>query len=85
MPPVGFATQFVKDMDLIDVTDLSQLKWWFDGNKINNLPKEQFLDLLQNSTIDQAIINKLVQSGPKTKQALIDLIDDNFTSIFSIK
>ena len=86
-PPLyGFdVEQFVKDMDLSEVTDLNQIKWWFDGKKVASLPKQQFLDQLQNATIDQATINKLVKSGPKTKQALLDLIDDNFNTILSTK
>lgn len=85
VPPSGFADQFIKDMNLGDVSSLSQIKWWFDGKKISSLPKQQFLDALENSTIDQLIINKLVTSTPKNKQALIDLIDDNFEIIFTIK
>jgi len=85
VPPSGFATQFVKDMDLPDVTDLNQLKWWFDGKKVNSLPKQDFIDALEGATISQDIINKLVKTGPKTKEALIDLIDDDFDLIFFVK
>ncbi len=85
LPPSGFTTQFIKDMDLSAVSSLDQIKWWFDAKKVASLPKQQFLDLLQNSTIDPLIIEKLVKTGPKTKQALIDLIDDNFFTIFLIK
>ncbi|MEZ4899237.1 MAG: hypothetical protein R2806_20500 [Saprospiraceae bacterium] len=72
-------------MDLPNVTDLGQLKWWFDGNKVSILPKQDFIYALENAIISQDIINKLVKSGPKTKEALIDLIDYDFDLIFSIK
>lgn len=50
VPPGKFNDQFIKDLSNPDVTDLSQLKWVFDGRKspanftsnmdnaINNLP-----------------------------------------------
>lgn len=85
VPPSGFKTQFVKDLDLAGVTDVNQIRWWFDGNKVTSIPKQNFLDELANATISQDIINKLVTTGPKTKQALIDLIDDNFNTIFSLR
>ena len=89
VPPTGFATQFVKDMDLIDVTDLSQLKWWFDGNKINNLPKQQFLGQLHNiessltSQVKNNLISKYAPGG--TFDDVVDVVDRSFNKIFSIK
>lgn len=85
VPPSDFAIQFIKDIDLPDVTDLGQLKWWFDVNKVSSLPRQDFINALENATISQDIINKLVKIGPKTKEALIDLIDDDFNLIFSVK
>lgn len=72
-------------MNLPEVTDLNQIKWWFDGNKVSSLSKQDFIDVLENATIPQDIIDKLVKTEFKTKEALIDLIDDDFDLIFSIK
>lgn len=86
VPPSGFATQFIKDMDLADVADLSQLKWWFDGNKVSSLPKQQFLDQLNAASIDQSIINKLLPNITNpTKNDLLQKISQDFDQIFSIK
>ncbi len=86
VPPSGFATQFIKDMDLADVTDLSQLKWWFDGKKVSSLPKQQFLDQLNAASIDQSIINKLLPNITNpTKNDLLQKISQDFDQIFSIK
>ena len=85
VPPLGFATQFVKDLDLPEVDDLNQLKWWFDKDKVSSLPKQKFIDALENASISQDILNKLIKVGPKKKEALVDLIDDQFDIIFSVK
>ncbi len=52
-------------MNLSAVTDINQLKWWFDGKKVTSLPKQQFLDLIQNSTIDPIIIDILVKQDQR--------------------
>lgn len=86
LPPDGFATQFLKDLDLAEVTDLSQIKWWFDGVKISSLSKTDFLNAINNSTINQPTINKLIPeiSNP-TKLDLIQKISAEFDNIFLIK
>lgn len=68
VPPSGFSTQFVKDMSLPEVTDLNQLKWWFDGNKVTSLPKQDFIDALEIVTISQDIIDKLVKTQFKRRK-----------------
>jgi hypothetical protein len=91
VPPSGFATQFIKDMDLGEVTDLNQLKWWFDGKKVTSLPKQQFLDQLEtglqslNPSQLQSLIDKLAPVNNKSFNGLMNKINTEFTSIFSIK
>ncbi|MCB0658064.1 MAG: hypothetical protein KDC57_18085, partial [Saprospiraceae bacterium] len=88
VPPSGFATQFIKDMDLGAVTDLGQLKWWFDGNKVSSLPKQQFLDQLVNNPPSAQVIERLrLKFAPNGDDWLdvVDAIDDNFEQIFSVK
>ncbi len=46
LPPKGFAEQFVKDLKLADVASLEQLKWVFDGKKVNSLVQKDFVDTL---------------------------------------
>ncbi|MEM6379172.1 MAG: hypothetical protein AAF705_13235, partial [Bacteroidota bacterium] len=48
IPPSNFATQFVKDMQISDVSDLGQLKWIFDGKKVPSLQNniDDFIDAL---------------------------------------
>ncbi|MCB0687130.1 MAG: hypothetical protein KDC53_11410 [Saprospiraceae bacterium] len=86
VPPTGFATQFVKDLDLPEVDNLGQLRWWFDGNKISSLPKQKFLDQLNAASIDQPIIDKLLPNITNpTKIDLLQKISQDFDQIFSIK
>lgn len=85
LPPEGFSSQFIKDLDLNAVTNLLQIKWWFDGKKVTSLNKSEFLNQLENATISQDIINKFAPyPGAATKEALLQKIDQNFTQIFSI-
>ena len=91
VPPSGFAEQFIKDMDLPDVVDLSQLKWWFDRKKINNLPKQQFLDDLYNmmpaipNEVRERLINKFAPKNNQTLNGLMGELNDKFNNIFNIK
>ena len=83
-PPKGFADQFVKDMKLREVAAVDQLRWVFDGNKVTSLTKSDFINVLDGATIPQEVINKLVKSGAKTKDRLLDLIETDFDKIFIV-
>jgi hypothetical protein len=78
-------------MDLPDVVDLSQLKWWFDRKKINNLPKQQFLDDLYNmmpaipNEVRERLINKFAPKNNQTLNGLMGELNDKFNNIFNIK
>ena len=78
-----YARQFVKDLS--EANSLSQIKWLYDGVKVNSLNKTQILNLIENSTIPQSTINKylpLLNNPPKSK--LIDLLDVEFDNLFKV-
>ncbi len=87
IPPSNFATQFVKDMQISDVSDLGQLKWIFDGKKVPSLQNniDDFIDALDNVEIPQSVIDKLIPGANKTKDALLDTIESRFDEIFQVK
>ncbi|GJM63068.1 hypothetical protein [Persicobacter diffluens] len=87
IPPSNFATQFVKDMQISDVSDLGQLKWIFDGRKVPSLQNniDDFIDALDEVDIPQSVIDKLVPGASKTKDALLETIESRFTEIFQVK
>lgn len=88
LPPGGFANQFVKDLELADVTDLSQIKWWFDGDKVTSLNKQEFLNALDDVVLGQSVIDDLVQKFAPTGNSwsdVVDKIDNQFEQIFHIK
>ncbi len=87
IPPSNFATQFVKDMQISDVSDLGQLKWIFDDKKVSSLQNniDDFIDALDNVEIPQSVIHKLVPGADKTKDALLDTIESRFDEIFQVK
>jgi hypothetical protein len=87
IPPTNFATQFVKDMQISDVSDLGQIKWLFDGKKVPNLENkvDDFIDALDEIDIPQPVIDKLTPGSIKTKNALLDAIESRFNDIFKVK
>ena len=88
VPPNGFAVQFIKDMDLPEVSDLNQIKWWFDGKKVSTLNKQEFLNQLTNveATLSVQIKSNLIlKFAPGGDFAdVIDAVDNSFTTIFKI-
>jgi len=74
---------------------LSQLKWYFDANKLSSLDKQAFLNALQNSPLINTISKEKVALYTsldditdlnKTAKLIAHLSADNvFTSIFKLK
>jgi hypothetical protein len=87
VPPSYFAVQFVRDMQLSDVTDLGQLKWLFDGKKVTSLDGkvDDFIDALDAADIPQSVIDKFVPGTIKTKDALLEIIENRFNEIFQAR
>jgi hypothetical protein len=87
LPPERFKAQFLGDLKNRNVTELSQLKWYFDGSKVSgDLPKEKFMDILEKADIDDDVVEKFVDEIERpTKSDLLDLIDENFDEIFITK
>jgi hypothetical protein len=87
VPPSYFAIQFVRDMQLSDVTDLGQLKWLFDGKKVTSLEDkvDDFIDALDKADIPQSVIDKFVPGTVKTKDALLETIEKRFNEIFQAR
>ncbi len=78
-----YAAQFVKDLS--EANSLSQIKWLYDGAKVNSFNKTQILNLIENSTIPQSTITKYLPGVQNaTKADLVDLIDADFDNIFKI-
>lgn len=72
IPPDNFAQQFINDLELDDVADLNQLKWYFDGNEVSSLTKSDFVDALVSSK------NDLFNS--KARRLFENYLDISFTS-----
>lgn len=87
IPPSNFATQFVKDMQISDVSDLGQLKWIFDGKKVSSLENniDDFIDALDEVDIPPSVIDKLTSGVSKTKDDLLETIESRFDEIYQVK
>ncbi len=72
IPPENFSKQFINDLKLDDVSDLDQVKWYFDGNEIRSLQKSDFIDALASFKSDLF--------GSKARNLFEDYLDVPFTS-----
>lgn len=52
IPPKGFAEQFLKDLKIDEVASLDQIKWVFDGKKIDGIIQQDFINALKSSKND---------------------------------
>lgn len=68
VPPAHFAEQFLKDLQNAD--NLDQIKWIFDGRKLDALTKDKFINALESSK------NKLFNG--KAKQILENELNQSF-------
>ncbi len=82
VPPAGFKDQFAKDLANGNVTSVDQIRWKFDGKKVSDLPRDDFLDSIESIDIAPDTLRKL---GFNNKGELLTYIDSNFDNIFSIE
>ena len=81
VPPANFLEQFDKDLKNTDVSDLSQIKWIFDGKKVPTDFKEKMLQEIKKLKLTEDMVNGLRKSS---KEELFEDIIENFDSIFII-
>ena len=72
VPPANFLEQFSKDLKNTDVSDLSQIKWIFDGKKVT----QDELTNAVNKAIDKlpdGIVQKWNLKNEKARKQLLDI------------
>ena len=79
VPPSDFINQFEKDLML--ASDLSQIKWIFDGKKVPADFKEKMLQEIKKLDIPDDVIRKY---KARDKNELKNMIATDFDSIFII-
>lgn len=79
VPPSDFINQFEKDLML--ASDLSQIKWIFDGKKVPADFKEKMLQEIKKLKLTEDMVNGLRKSS---KEELFEDIIENFDNIFII-
>ncbi|MFY7827951.1 MAG: hypothetical protein ACOVQ4_12540 [Flectobacillus sp.] len=86
VPPSNFSEQFINDLNNNAITDLSQLKWYFDGAK-NPANFEANMKAaidglsLSNDLAKKFITNKIDPTGSDLKL----LLKQKFSQIFTLK
>lgn len=85
LPPQNFTMQFINDLGLMDVTSLDQIRWIFDGRKINgnNFDTSKLIQSLNGASIPQSTIDKFIPGA--TQSDLIKLIDNESFNIFRLE
>ena len=81
VPPANFLEQFGKDLKNTDVSDLSQIKWIFDGKKAPADFKEKMLEEIKKIVLTDDMATKL---GKDNKDVLFEEILTNFDNIFIV-
>ena len=81
VPPSNFLEQFGKDLKISEISDLSQIKWIFDGKKAPADFKEKMLEEIKKLNIDPNVAEKLEF---KNSQLLMNEIKKQFDNIFII-
>ena len=79
VPPSDFINQFEKDLML--ASDLSQIKWVFDGKKVPADFKEKMIDEIKRLKLTDDMVNGL---GKGSKEELLEDIIESFDNIFII-
>ena len=94
-PPTSFKEQFVKDLKTDGVKNLSQIKWIFDGKKLNALDKDAFVDELEKvkNALDDPRVFELFKEynndlDIRTAEKLIEVMKSNnewFSEVFKVE
>jgi hypothetical protein len=79
VPPAKFNEQFVKDLSRIDVNDLTQIQWIFDGAKSPPDFRSNLLNAVDNLAIPDSVLLKF---DLNERSEFYDLIEENFENIF---
>ena len=84
VPPNNFNEQFVKDLLNDDVTKLSQIKWIFDGKKIDKAALEALKNRIDALDIPEPAWKKFGMSSAKELKEKLKT-DVIFNDIFKVE
>jgi hypothetical protein len=86
VPPEHFSAQFMNDLLNKDITDLSQIKWIFDGSKNPANFRQQMLNAIDDLPLKSDLAIKYFPYKDNVSVSdLRKLLKDNFDNIFIIK
>ena len=72
VPPGNFLEQFSKDLKNTDVSDLSQIKWIFDGKKVT---QQQLTDAIKKAIdeLPKEVIDRWNLRNEQNRKKLLDI------------
>ena len=69
VPPANFLEQFSKDLKNTDVSDLSQIKWIFDGKKVTQEQLTEVMSKIIESALELVGNTPLLRASRYAKKA----------------
>ena len=81
VPPANFLEQFGKDLKNTDVSDLSQIKWIFDGKKVT---QQQLTDAIKK-TIDEWKVPEDIKWKWLNPERTEEMFKEELLSIFIVQ
>lgn len=85
VPPGHFAEQFIKDLTNDEVSDLSQIRWIFNGAKNPTNFRQNMMNAIDHLSLTDDLARKFVKEVERpTTTDLKELLKENFDDIFKI-
>jgi hypothetical protein len=83
VPPGKFSQQFIRDLQNSDVTNLSQIKWYFEGSKSPADFAKNMEEAINKLELTDDLARKFL--GIPDKEVLRTELIDNLNEIFKLK
>ncbi|MBD2769203.1 fibronectin type III domain-containing protein [Hymenobacter sp. BT664] len=85
VPPAEFSTQFINDLNNIDIGSLSQLKWYFDAAKNPSNFLSNMTNAIDAMDMSSVLPQTFAKFGAANAADLKLLIKNNISTIFQVK
>lgn len=89
VPPGHFKEQFMKDLSNSDITDLSQIRWRFNGEKAPDNFKENMMKAIDQLPLTDDLAKKLLKDVPGdgieiNANLLQQILKEDFDNLFKL-
>ena len=85
VPPSDFSDQFIKDLNNPEISNLAQLKWYFDAAKNPANFEADMKAAIESMDMSSIAVETLQKLGVPNRPALKTKLVNEFNSIFYLK